>query len=362
MTIKEHLRSICSYEKTIHEANLKLDKMRLTKEDAKKDAEKKREELQKDVDKKLTEIYMVEEEIKNKKSRSEPSALFEIVASSVVFVVLVLFQALIRFLVVDVMNGHYLHSATVNFAIVYAVVAAIIFLVLHYQFLYDWGAFFACLIGFAVVLWITHIYLSFAISNGISINDAIVYSYILLDILVAICAVLFCISSYKADENAYNANLQEIRHKQKLKEAKEAEGMQLKEKVAQFDDFSKRALSDMQLDIERQEKYIKDTKAKLATIYAQNVLHPNYQNWVAAATIYEYLDVGRCYELKGPTGAYNLYEQELIAKKILDSLSAINHSISYYGSNISSSQHYIRGQLSECNRNVERMAINRYGL
>lgn len=362
MTIKDHLRSICSYEKSIHEASLKLNKMELAKEDAKKDAEKKREKLQEDVDKKLTEIYMVEEDIKDMKSRSTPNVTFEITASIVIAVVVILMQALIRFLVVDVMGGNHLQPATVNFAIIYAVIAVLVFIFLHHCFGHGWGAFFACLFGCAAIVWITHIYLAFATSSGTSVNDAIVYSYILLDVLGAICAVVFCVSSYKAEEDAYYANSREINRKKKLKETKEAECTQLKGKVAEFDKFSKRALDAIQLDIEKQEKYIKDTKAKLAAIYAQNVLHPNYQNWVAAATIYEYLDIGRCYELKGPTGAYNLYEQELIAKKILDSLSAINHSISYYGSSISNSQYYIRNQLSECNRNVERMTINRYGL
>lgn len=118
----------------------------------------------------------------------------------------------------------------------------------------------------------------------------------------------------------------------------------------------------MAQDIAKQEKYISGVKSKLAKLYAQNVLHPNYQNWVAAATIYEYLDVGRCYELKGVHGAYNLYERELIAKKILASLSDINSGVRYYGSQINSSQQYIKGQLKECNRNIANLEVNRYGL
>lgn len=45
-------------------------------------------------------------------------------------------------------------------------------------------------------------------------------------------------------------------------------------------------------------------------LYSMNVIYTNYRDLFALSSIYEYLNSGRCYELEGPHGAYNLYEQE----------------------------------------------------
>ena len=48
---------------------------------------------------------------------------------------------------------------------------------------------------------------------------------------------------------------------------------------------------------------------------------------VAIATINEYLMSGRCFELEGPNGAYNLYEMELRQNIIIGQLSTIINSL-----------------------------------
>ena len=55
------------------------------------------------------------------------------------------------------------------------------------------------------------------------------------------------------------------------------------------------------------------------------------------------------------------YEKEVLGKKILDSLAAINASVRQYGCSIAESQRYIRNQLNECNRNVNQIVVNTYG-
>jgi hypothetical protein len=42
----------------------------------------------------------------------------------------------------------------------------------------------------------------------------------------------------------------------------------------------------------------------------ENVLYPNYRDIYAVTCFYEYFNSKRCYELEGPSGAYNLYEME----------------------------------------------------
>lgn len=63
---------------------------------------------------------------------------------------------------------------------------------------------------------------------------------------------------------------------------------------------------------------------ELATkMFALNILHPKYQNFMAVAQIYEYFDTGRCDTLEGPYGAYNLYEQELRQNIIIKNLGEV---------------------------------------
>ena len=64
----------------------------------------------------------------------------------------------------------------------------------------------------------------------------------------------------------------------------------------------------------------RNTKSKLDKIYAKNILYPKYRNFVAVCTMYEYISSGRCSELEGRDGAYNLYEMESRMDKIVTSL------------------------------------------
>lgn len=79
----------------------------------------------------------------------------------------------------------------------------------------------------------------------------------------------------------------------------------------------------------------------LKKVYSQNIIHPKYRDFVAVAQMYEYIDTGRCTELEGPDGAYNLFESELrqnlIIEKldiIIEKLDELNRTMSYIASSI----------------------------
>lgn len=65
------------------------------------------------------------------------------------------------------------------------------------------------------------------------------------------------------------------------------------------------------------------TSAILQRLYGLNVLYPKYRNLVAVATFYEYFDSGRCKDLTGHEGAYNIYENEIRLNTILGKLDDI---------------------------------------
>jgi hypothetical protein len=66
---------------------------------------------------------------------------------------------------------------------------------------------------------------------------------------------------------------------------------------------------------------------ELQEIYNQNIIFPKYRNFLAINQISEYIDSGRCSELEGPYGAYNLFENELRQNIIISRLDNIIHEL-----------------------------------
>lgn len=96
-------------------------------------------------------------------------------------------------------------------------------------------------------------------------------------------------------------------------------------------------------------------------LYGKNIIHPKYQNIVAMAQIYEYFDTGRCTELEGPNGAYNLYESELRANLIIDNLSEIATQLQEFNRNMSTLTNSIvetNNLLSSMRGSLERIEAN----
>ena len=65
------------------------------------------------------------------------------------------------------------------------------------------------------------------------------------------------------------------------------------------------------------------TKQTLESLYGLNLIYPKYRNYTAIASFYEYFCSGRCKELTGHEGAYNIFEQEVRMGIIIDKLDAI---------------------------------------
>lgn len=97
-------------------------------------------------------------------------------------------------------------------------------------------------------------------------------------------------------------------------------------------------------------------QTSLTKLYSQNIVYAKYRNLVAIATIYEYFDSGRCTELEGPNGAYNMYEGELRSNIIICSLSQI---ISDLGQ-IKNGQYALYEQIRRSNENVTHLLNNIY--
>lgn len=68
-------------------------------------------------------------------------------------------------------------------------------------------------------------------------------------------------------------------------------------------------------------KFLNDNLTKA---YSTGFIYKKYQTMEACATILEYLESGRCYELEGPNGAYNKYEDEMRDGLIISTLGQIS--------------------------------------
>lgn len=75
------------------------------------------------------------------------------------------------------------------------------------------------------------------------------------------------------------------------------------------------------------DKPIADTEAILEELYGLDIIFPKYRNLPAVCTFYEYFSSGRCSELSGPNGAYNMYESELRQNLIINKLDTIMGSL-----------------------------------
>lgn len=74
-------------------------------------------------------------------------------------------------------------------------------------------------------------------------------------------------------------------------------------------------------------------------------LHPNYQGLIPVSIIYGYFDTGRCTQLQGHEGAYNLYEDEKIKGMIISKLEYVSNQLN----NLNSTMSYVADALEDCN-------------
>lgn len=74
-------------------------------------------------------------------------------------------------------------------------------------------------------------------------------------------------------------------------------------------------------------KNIVDCEEKLRKLYDMGVLFPKYREFVCVSQLLEYLLSGRCENLTGSSGAYNLYERELRMNIVISQLENISEEL-----------------------------------
>lgn len=142
---------------------------------------------------------------------------------------------------------------------------------------------------------------------------------------------------YKTKKNDYKYNLEKynesVLKNEEYKKTYSSRMKQYQEDLIKFNNGKREyerekqaSLENYQLakkTVEQMEKTQKDLENTLETLYNFDVIYPKYRNMIAVCAIYEYFVSGRCSELTGPDGAYNLYESELRQNLIIDKLNTI---------------------------------------
>ena len=84
------------------------------------------------------------------------------------------------------------------------------------------------------------------------------------------------------------------------------------QKIRQQDEANRRAkiifLQNQKVEIG---KWLTTAKGHLQKIYDKNIIFPKYRNLTMVCSLYEYICAGRCTELEGHEGAYNIIETEI---------------------------------------------------
>lgn len=74
-------------------------------------------------------------------------------------------------------------------------------------------------------------------------------------------------------------------------------------------------------------KALKDLYACRNQLYGYDIVFGKYRNAIALSSFYEYLAAGRCSTLDGANGAYNLFESEVRANRIISQLDTVISSL-----------------------------------
>ena len=97
------------------------------------------------------------------------------------------------------------------------------------------------------------------------------------------------------------------------------------------------------------QKPLEDSRRLLQRYYASDVIYPKYCTLPALTSIYEYFVTGRCTELTGPHGAYNLYEDELRKDTVISQLNTVIENLEQIRHN----QYMLYQQVKSINENTQ---------
>lgn len=99
-----------------------------------------------------------------------------------------------------------------------------------------------------------------------------------------------------------------------------------------------------------------DVSGTLQSLYNLRIngvlcLHPSYQGLIPISIIYGYFETGRCTQLQGHEGAYNLYEDEKMKGLIINKLDTVSKQLGH----LQNTMCYVGQAIEECNSRLSEL-------
>ena len=359
MALKENLLAVCNCEKSIYEKEERIKQTNVEIKRVQTQAATERQRLNQLIQEKKKKHEETSQERTKNLNYSPKGLTVPITTTAIVIAVTVIFHLLLNHFIVNVAGAVNGEDAILTLVLMNILPALLICEIVFIFTDLEWvGILVTGIISDAILTILGVIYFNNRLAEGRTFTWAIFAAMAVFIVIEVIIGLIACYNTDKSQEYAYH---QSRSNAQKLKKECELiynDILGIEKQLADYNAKVNVAINSMTRDRIILEKEIAQLKIKRSELYTRSTIHPKYQNWVAAATFYEYIDIGRCYELKGPDGAYNLYERELIANKIVGSLSAIQSNTGA----IYSSQSFLRKEVSSIRRTVEQIPIKTYGM
>lgn len=116
---------------------------------------------------------------------------------------------------------------------------------------------------------------------------------------------------------------EERKHNEKERQRVLAENKKIDEYNKAFREKLPARCSALSAQIRRTENSLTETRNTLNKLYSMDIIYPKYRTMAAVTSFYEYFCSGRCTELTGHEGAYNIFEEEVQRGIISDKLDII---------------------------------------
>jgi len=166
----------------------------------------------------------------------------------------------------------------------------------------------------------------------------------------------------EANEAEYSRLQEKYREEKKKYEEMHQEAMviynkrvaEASEAFIRASEVAKRNYDNAKKEVDLLDAPLRETKALLEKLYRADIIFPKYRNMVAMCTMYEYFASGRCTELTGANGAYNLYESELRQNLIINQLENVNANLEQVKQN----QYILYQGISETNQALREISAD----
>lgn len=182
--------------------------------------------------------------------------------------------------------------------------------------------------------------------TAVSLAMTIIFSFSIVNLLLTMPWYIFNKSKYKESLQKADAisRADRDRRKKLLLEAQNNNNQQALAKNKNLENVIS----------QRQEEIFnayRQARNNLSTLYSENILPAKYRSFNAVATMYEYLETGRCNTIQGHGGIYDTYEKDLQMGLVIQNLENINATLS----RIEANQQLLYNELRQANSTLQKI-------